>query len=316
MLDTFTLWFGWYGFNAGSALLLDSVQKDKVLALAGVNTTLAGGTAGIVALFANLWVLERYTGEPFFDVKYLMNGALSGLVAITGGCGVVEPWAAVVIGAVAGLMYMLGTWALVKMRLDDAVDAIPVHMFNGAWGLIAVGLFAAPSRLQAAYGSSDHVGFFYSFSHGGADGRLLAANLLGMLFILGWVMFIMLPFFVWLDWKGWFRSDPLEEIVGLDTSYHGGLMLGGEDQIGPEHVSAFNRRREENVRRRSVKNPNISNTVLEEYEPEDGDSNGVEQFQWNQYDDSTQYNQSTCREPLEKHEDVASEREENVSVEI
>ena len=106
MLGTFTLWFGWYGFNAGSALLLDSVQKDKVLALAGVNTTLAGGTAGIVALFANLWVLERYTGEPFFDVKYLMNGALSGLVAITGGCGVVEPWA-----ADAAAVLVRGTWS-------------------------------------------------------------------------------------------------------------------------------------------------------------------------------------------------------------
>jgi Amt family ammonium transporter len=83
MLGTFTLWFGWYGFNAGSALLLDSTAKDHVLALAGVNTTLAGGTAGIVALFMNLLMLERFTGEPFFDVKYLMNGALSGLVAVS-----------------------------------------------------------------------------------------------------------------------------------------------------------------------------------------------------------------------------------------
>jgi len=120
MLGTFTLWFGWYGFNAGSALLLDTPKKDLVLSLAGVNTTLAGGMAGMVALFANLYVLERYTGEPFFDVKYLMNGALSGLVAITGPCGVVEPWSAVLIGGVAGLLYMLGTWALVKLRLDDA----------------------------------------------------------------------------------------------------------------------------------------------------------------------------------------------------
>ena len=100
-------------------------MKDEVLALAGVNTTLAGGTAGIVALFANLLVLERYTGEAFFDVKYLMNGALSGLVAVTGPCGVVEPWASVLIGAIAGLLYMVGTWGLVKLRLDDAVDAIP-----------------------------------------------------------------------------------------------------------------------------------------------------------------------------------------------
>ena len=68
--------------------------------------------------------------EAFFDVKYLMNGVLSGLVAVTGPCGVVEPWASVLIGAIAGLLYMLGTWALIKMRLDDAVDAIPGGSFE------------------------------------------------------------------------------------------------------------------------------------------------------------------------------------------
>jgi len=112
MLGTFTLWFGWYGFNAGSALILPTHNADVVLPLSGVNTTLAGGTAGIVALFANLAYLERYTGEGFFDLKYLMNGALAGLVAITGSCGIVEPWASVVIGAVAGLLYMFGSWTL------------------------------------------------------------------------------------------------------------------------------------------------------------------------------------------------------------
>jgi Ammonium Transporter Family len=142
-------------------------------------------------------------------------------------------------------------------------------------GLIAVGLFASPARLADAIGHSDHVGFFYSFSHGGADARLLAAQIVGMLFIFGWVMCLMLPFFVWLDWRGWFRSDPLEEIVGLDTSYHGGLMLGGEDQINPEYVTAFNKRREENVRSKSHRNPHISRTILTEFDHEGDDySNG------------------------------------------
>jgi len=185
MLGTFTLWFGWYGFNAGSALIIPTSRAEEVLPLSGVNTTLAGGTGGIVALFLNLYLLERYTGEPYFDLKYLMNGALSGLVAITGSCGVVEPWAAVVIGAVAGCLYIFGSWALLQMRLDDAVDAIPVHMLNGAWGLVATGLFAAPRRLNAVYGHSDHVGLFYSFGNGGADGTLLGANLVGILFIFG-----------------------------------------------------------------------------------------------------------------------------------
>ena len=108
-------------------------------------------------------------------------------------------------------------------------------MVNGVWGLIAVGLFAAPRRLQEAYGRSEHVGFFYSFSHKGADATLLATQMIGIMFIMGWVSAIMLPFFVWLDWKGWFRSDPLEELVGLDVSYHGGCVLRSEVQ--PEFIT-------------------------------------------------------------------------------
>lgn len=119
------MWFGWYGFNAGSALLLPTSNAADVLPLSGVNTTLAGGMAGIVALFANLFLLERYTGEAFFDLKFLMNGALSGLVAITSSCGLVEPWASLIIGTFAGLLYIAGSSALIRMKVDDAVDAIP-----------------------------------------------------------------------------------------------------------------------------------------------------------------------------------------------
>jgi hypothetical protein len=90
-------------------------------------------------------------------------------------------------------------------------------------------------------------------------------------------MSMMLPFFVLLDWKGWFRSDPLEEIVGLDTSYHGGLMLSLDDQINPEYVSAYKKRREENVRRRSERNPHISNTVLSEYDHDDDNLNFMDE---------------------------------------
>lgn len=112
-------------------------------------------------------------------------------------------------------------------------------MANGIWGVIAVGLFATPQRLEEAYGNSAHVGWFYSFGSGDHDATLLATQVIGVLFILGWVTGIMLPFFVWLDWKGWFRSDPLEEIVGLDLSYHGGSALkgnGGEPAVYGSNV--------------------------------------------------------------------------------
>ncbi len=159
------------------------------------------------------------------------------------------------IGAVAGLLYIGGTNLLVKLRLDDAVDAIPVHMVNGIWGLIAVGLLACPRYLLMTYAVEiEHVGWFYSLSRGSGDARLLAAQLVAIFFILFWCLGIMLPFFVWLDWKGWFRSDPLEEIVGLDTSYHGGLMLmNGDDSVNPEYISQFKKQRNELRQRKSTR---------------------------------------------------------------
>lgn len=224
------------------------------MALAATNTTLAGGAAGISALFVHLWYLERYTGEPYFDVKKAMNGSLAGLVAITGSCGVVEPWAAVVIGTLAGVFYLLASQFLLMVRIDDACDAIPVHAFCGLWGVLAVGLFASPTRLETFYGHGSHPGLFYSWYNGNSDAVLLGAQIVGALFIIVWVIVFMLPFFVWLDWKGWLRSDPLEELVGLDTSYHGGLaLLSNTSDVKPEYISAFKERQAENsnLRRRN-----------------------------------------------------------------
>jgi Amt family ammonium transporter len=264
------LWFGWYGFNPGSALLYKSLDGSEVAALAAANTAISAGTAGVVALFVNLYVLERMTGEPFFDLRCAMNGALSGLVAMAGGCGVTEPWAAAVTGFVAGLLFIVGSKGLLYFRLDDAVDAIPVHLVNGMWGLISVGLFASPTRLKAVYGRDEFVGWFYSLRRGDSDARLLGTQLIGLLFIASWVTFIMLPFFIWLDWKGWFRADPLEEIVGLDTSYHGGLILraGHYDEINPEYISEYNKKKEENaLRRRSQSRSATTSTSVHGDEP-------------------------------------------------
>lgn len=252
MLGTFILWFGWYGFNSGSALIATSSDHGKLVSLSAVNTTLSGGMGGLVALFTNLFILERRMGEPIFDLRMAMNGSLSGLVAITAGCGVVEPWAAIFIGCISGFLYIGGSNLLIRLRLDDAVDAIPVHMVNGMWGMLAVGFVASPRHLNMAYGTTiAHVGWFYSLGRGSGDARLLAAQVVGIIFIIFWCLAIMMPFFVWLDWKGWFRSDPLEEIVGLDTSYHGGLILmSGDDSVNPEYVSQFQKQRSELRQRR------------------------------------------------------------------
>jgi len=273
MLGSFILWFGWYGFNSGSALITTSNERGKLVALSAVNTTLSGGAAGLTALFVNLFILERRLGEPIFDLKMAMNGSLSGLVAITAGCGVVEPWAALVIGICAGLLYLGGSSLLLKLRLDDAVDAIPIHMVNGMWGLVAVGLVASPRMLNLAYGTEvAHVGLFYSLARGSYEAKLLAAQVVGILFILAWCLAIMMPFFIWLDWKGWFRSDPLEEIVGLDTSYHGGLILmSGDDSVNPEYVSQFRKQRCE-LRQRRISRPISCDADEESLDDKEGNS--------------------------------------------
>lgn len=259
------------------------------MALAATNTTLSGGAAGISALMINLWYLERYTGEAYFDVKKAMNGSLAGLVAITGSCGVVEPFAAVIIGSIAGVVYLLSSHLLIKLRIDDACDAIPVHGFSGLWGVIAVGLFSSPTRLKQFYGRGEYPGLFYTWHQGDSNFHLLGAQIVGALFIIGWVLLFMLPFFVWLDWKGWLRSDPLEELVGLDTSYHGGLaLLSTQNDVKPEYISAFKERQIENNSLRqckqeryrgekgSAKTSSVKHSVKEEIEDEEIDELNAE----------------------------------------
>jgi ammonia channel protein AmtB len=115
--------------------------------------------------------------------------------------------------------------------VDDVVDAVPVHLGGGLWSVIATGLFASPRRLEAAYGSSKHVGWFYSWGRGSADATLLAANVMEVLFIIGWVSVTMIPFFLLLNYLGWFRSDPLDELVGLDVRYHEAAIFKRDKKI-------------------------------------------------------------------------------------
>jgi Amt family ammonium transporter len=223
VLGTFLLWFGWYGFNAGGLHFCNTAEYANVAALATTTTTLSACSGTISALALSAFQSQRQCGEIKFDISYALNGCLSALVGITGSCGIVEPWAAVVIGFVSGIVYIYASRLLVYLRIDDAVDAIPVHFGNGIWGVIAVGLFASPRRLEVAYGRADHVGWFYSWGRGSLDATLLGANIVGILFIAGFVLVVMLPFFSFLMCMGWFRSDPLEEILGLDCRYHRGV---------------------------------------------------------------------------------------------
>ena len=169
-----------------------------------------------------------------------MNGVLTGLVAITAGCATVETWAAVVIGIFAGLFYLLGSKLLIHLRIDDAVDAIPVHMVGGAWGVIATGIFTSPDRLEAAFGMSEHVGWFYSWSRQSGDFTLLGIQLISVLFIFGWTSVLMGTFFYILNMFGLLRIDPLEEEVGMDISRHKGSAYDMDGSARADKVEQWN----------------------------------------------------------------------------
>lgn len=233
VLGTFILWFGWYGFNPGSTLAI--AGYGNIAGLCAVTTTMAAASGSVSALMTDTILGIITCGEAEYDITMAMNGALSGLVAITANCSVVEPWAALVIGMVAGWVYVFSSKLLVCLKIDDAVDAIPVHFFNGMWGCIATGVFASPRMVQLSYGS-DGGGFLY-----GKGGSLLGAEICGILFIIGWVIGLMLPFFSILKYIGWFRVDPMEEKVGLDISHHKGAaydLTGPGDEVNAEYQAS------------------------------------------------------------------------------
>jgi len=227
VLGTFILWFGWYGFNPGSTLAISPEGYGDIAALCAVTTTLSAATGAVFSLFTDTLLGFLSEGEAEYDLTMAMNGALGGLVGITANCSVVEPWAAVLIGAVSGVVYVFSSKLLIMLKIDDAVDAIPVHFFNGIWGCIATGLFAAPRHVALAYSSTaaENCGLFYT------NGNLLVNEILGVGFILLWVGGTMTPFFFALNMLGMFRVDPLEEKVGLDMSHHKGAAY---DLTGPD----------------------------------------------------------------------------------
>lgn len=107
---------------------------------------------------------------------------------------------------------------------DSGIERLltgPNSFSTGIWGVLATGLFSSPSRLLDAYGTDEYAGWFYEIGRGRLDATLILNQVLSVIFIVGWVVFTMLPFFLWLNYMGWFRSDSLEELVGLDLSYMG-----------------------------------------------------------------------------------------------
>ena len=212
VLGTFALWFGWYGFNPGSQLAIGSSTDAEIVGRCAVTTTLSGAAAGLTTLFA------RKIQSGTWDLVTSCNGALAGLVAITAGPSVLQPWAALIAGAIGALVFLGSKWlVLYKLKVDDPVDAIALHGFTGAWGLIVVGLLADKTYVGQVYSDATDYGIFY-----GGEGKLLGAEIVGIICIFLWVMSTQGLLFFVLSKLGLLRASADEEMLGLDASEHGG----------------------------------------------------------------------------------------------
>jgi len=201
-LGVFILWFGWFGFNAGSTLGVS--DGGMAIGRVSINTNLAAAAGGITAM---LTVWKRF-GKP--DLSMAMNGALAGLVAITAPCAFVDPWAALVIGAVGGFVVVRGVEFLDRLQIDDPVGAVPVHGMCGVWGTLAVGLFGKSSLGLA------HDGLVY-----GGNPTQFGIQILGSLVTIGFVVVAMGAVFKLIDKTVGLRVSREEELRGLDIGEHG-----------------------------------------------------------------------------------------------
>lgn len=204
MLGGFILWFGWFGFNAGSTLSGNQLVIAKIC----VTTVIAAAGGALTALLIS-W---KRAGSA--DLGLTVNGMLGGLVGITAGCAWVEPWAALLIGVVAGFIVCYGVWFLESRGVDDVVGAISVHGFNGLWGLIALGLFA-----DGTYGVYTTDGpLVTGLLYGNAG--FLGAQIISAAAVAAWAMGTGFALFYGLKRTVGLRVTPEEELQGLDISEH------------------------------------------------------------------------------------------------
>ncbi len=199
-LGCFILWFGWYGFNGAAATSLP--QLGSIF----LTTTVAPAVATVVCMIFT-WI--KY-GKP--DVSMCLNASLAGLVGITAGCDVMDCFGSAVVGVVSGLLVVFGVWLLDNvLNIDDPVGAVAVHMMNGIWGTLAVGLFAT----KTAPGCEMN-GLFY----GGGLGQL-GLQALAVLAVAAWTAVTITITFFAINKTIGLRASVEEETRGLDVTEHG-----------------------------------------------------------------------------------------------
>jgi Amt family ammonium transporter len=224
ILGTIILFFGWFGFNPGSSLAFVGAGRSLAVT-AAVNTLLAGAAGGIAAM-TYMWLIGP-SKRP--DPGLSVNGVLAGLVAVTAPCAFITQTSAVVIGLVAGVLVCLATFGLEKLRIDDPVGAVPVHLVNGMWGVLAVGIFANGSAVTAGWNgvATPVTGLLY-----GSTGQIVAqlfelVAVFVSVFALSWV------FFKVVNAAKLLRSRPADELAGLDMPEMGAPGYTTVDVVMP-----------------------------------------------------------------------------------
>lgn len=199
-LGLFILWLGWFGFNPGSQLAINGGNADAV-ALVAANTNIAAAAGALTAMIIS-WLFV--TKKP--DLGTTINGTLAGLVAITAPCAYVTPLNSIFIGAIGGVIVVFGALLLEKLKIDDPVSAVPVHLFNGVWGTLAIGIF-----------STEGLGSLMT----GDGGQQLLAQFVGVLAFGVWCVVTGSVLFLSIKAINGLRVSREEEIKGLDILEHG-----------------------------------------------------------------------------------------------
>ena len=208
-LGVFILWLGWYGFNGAAATSLEDLGSIFL------TTTIAPAVATVVCMIFT-WI--KY-GKP--DVSMCLNASLAGLVAITASCDVTDCAGSFIIGAVAGVLVVFGVWLLdYKLKIDDPVGAVAVHMMNGIWGTFAVGVFATKSapgfQIALDGGAIKAEGLFY-----GGGFTQLGLQIVGMAATIAWTIVTITITFLAIKHTLGLRVSAEEELQGLDSVEHG-----------------------------------------------------------------------------------------------
>jgi Amt family ammonium transporter len=205
------LWFGWYGFNPGSTLsAMDFVGVGRVAA----NTTLAACSAGLSAMIVAYFLCRKW------DVSFTVNGFLAGLVGITCPCYWVDPVGALIIGAVAGVVVVMGVELLEFLRIDDPIGAVPVHGMCGIWGTLSLGLFACGQFGVTGPAGADNAAPLTGLFYGGGM-KVLEAQAIGSAIVTGSTFAVALSVMFVINAFGVLRVPAEGELHGLDLHEHG-----------------------------------------------------------------------------------------------